>query len=134
MQTQVEVVQKLMDEFGWSHKPVIHVFNKVDQAPFEKQFQVKAFPRVFVSALTGEGIDRLKRLMLEQIDSLSEEAELFIPKESEHRIFELGRETKILTREQGSSGTLIRASMTPALLTRWKDFLVTANSETADAT
>ncbi|MDX9731245.1 MAG: GTPase HflX, partial [Bdellovibrionales bacterium] len=62
MQTQVEVVQKLMVEFGWSHKPVIHVFNKVDQAPFEKQFLVNAFPRVFVSALTGEGIVRLKRL------------------------------------------------------------------------
>ncbi len=128
MQTHIEVVEKLMAEFGWQNKPIIHVFNKVDQAGFEKQFQVKAFPRVFASGLTGEGLERLKRLMVEQIEALSQEFELFIPKEMEHRIFELGRETKIVRREQGTSGTLIRAAMTPALLLRWKDYLVTAEA------
>lgn len=128
MSTQVEIVNQLIQEFDWDTKPIIHVFNKVDQAPFEKQFQVKAFPRVFVSAMTGEGMDRLKRLMLEQIQALSKEVELFFPRESEHRIFELSRETSIVRREQGSSGTLLRAALTPALLTRWKDFLVTADA------
>lgn len=127
MQAQIEVVNQLMTEFGWQDKPIIHVFNKVDQAPFEKQFQVKAFPRVFVSALTGEGLDRLKRLMVEQIEALSQEFELFIPREEEHRIFELGRDAHILKREQGSSGTLIRAALTPALLNRWRDYLVAAD-------
>ena len=128
MLTQIEVVEKLMTEFGWNNKPVIHVFNKVDQAGFEKQFQVKAFPRVFCSGLTGEGLDRLKRMMVEQIDALSNEVELFIPKAHEHRIFELSRETRIVRREQGSSGTLIVAALTPALMTRWKEFLVMADA------
>lgn len=128
MQTQIEVVEKLMVEFGWQSKPVIHVFNKVDQAGFEKQFQVKAFPRVFASGLTGEGLDRLKRLMVEQIEALSNEVELFIPKTHEHRIFELGREAGIVRREQGTSGTLIVARMTSALMNRWKEFLVTAEA------
>lgn len=128
MQTQVDVVNGLIQEFGWQDKPIIHVFNKVDQAPFEKQFQVKAFPRVFVSALTGEGLDRLKRLMLEQIQALSTEVELFFPRESEHRIFDLDRESKIVKREQGSTGTLLRAALTPALITRWQEFLVAADN------
>jgi GTP-binding protein HflX len=128
MLTQIEVVEKLMVEFGWQHKPVIHVFNKVDQAGFEKQFQVKAFPRVFTSGLTGEGLDRLKRLMVEQIEALSQEFELFIPRDQEHRVFELGREAKILRREQGTSGVLIRAALTSTILNRWKEFLVAADA------
>jgi GTP-binding protein HflX len=128
MQTQVEVVDQLIKEFGWDSKPLITVFNKVDKAPFERQFQVKAFPRVFVSALTGEGIDRLKRIMIEQIQSLHQEVELFFPKAEEYRIFDLGRETQITRKESASSGTICAAYMTPTLLNRWKEYLVTAES------
>ncbi len=126
MQTQIDVVDQLIKEFGWDSKPLITVFNKVDQAPFEKQFQVKAFPRVFVSALTGEGMDRLKRLMAEAAQALHQEVELFFPKSEEHRIFELGREAQITRKESASSGTICAANMTPTLLSRWREFLVTA--------
>lgn len=128
MQTQMEIVGQLIKEFGWDTKPMITVFNKVDRAAFEKQFQVKAFPRVFVSALTGEGIDRLKRLMVENVQQLHSEVELFFPKSEEHRIFDLSRETQITRRESASSGTICMAHMTPSLLSRWRDFLVTAES------
>lgn len=126
MQTQMDVVQQLITEFGWDQKPLITVFNKIDRAPFEKQFQVKAFPRVFVSGLTGEGLDRLKKVMVETVQTLHEEVELFFPKSEEHRIFELGRETRITRKEPASSGTLLTAQMTPTMLTRWKEYLVTA--------
>lgn len=128
MQTQMEIVNQLVQEFGWGHKPMITVFNKVDRAPFERQFQVKAFPRVFVSAMTGEGIDRLKRVMAESVQALQSEVELFFPKSEEYRIFDLGRETQITRRESASSGTICTAHMTPSLLSRWRDFLVTAES------
>jgi len=128
MQTQMEVVSQLIKEFGWDSKPVITVFNKIDQAPFERQFQVKAFPRVFVSAQTGEGIDRLKRVMTDAVQALQQEVELFFPKSQEHRIFDLGRETQITRKESASSGTICAAHMTPSLLSRWKEFLVTAES------
>lgn len=128
MQTQMDIVSQLLKEFGWEHKPLITVFNKVDRAPFEKQFQVKAFPRVFVSAMTGEGMERLKRVMVESVQALHQEFELFFPKAEEHRIFELGREAQITRRESASSGTICTAHMTPILLSRWKEFLVTAES------
>lgn len=126
MQTQIDVVDGLIKEFGWEAKPMITVYNKVDKAPFEKQFQVKAFPRVFVSALTGEGMDRLKRLMQEAAQALHQEVELFFPKSEEHRIFDLGRETQITRKEAASSGTICAAHMTPTMLSRWKEYLVTA--------
>lgn len=126
MQTQVDVVEQLIKEFGWDHKPLITVFNKIDRAAFEKQFQVKAFPRVFVSAMTGEGMERLKKVMLEQVQALHQEVELFFPKSDEHKIFELGRETQITRKEAASSGTICAAHMTPSMLSRWRDYLVTA--------
>lgn len=129
MTRQVEVVEELIREFNWEAKPIIHVFNKADKAPFEKQFHVRAFPRVFVSALTGEGIDRLKRTMAEQVQALFEDVELFFPKAEEHRIYELSRETQITKRESASSGTVCIARMTPGLLTRWKTFLVLEPSD-----
>jgi GTP-binding protein HflX len=128
MQNQIDVVEKLISEFNWDKKPIIHIFNKVDQAPFEKQFQVKAFPRVFVSALTGEGIDRLKHMMSEAVHGLYQEVELFFPKSDEHRIYELGREAQITRKEAATQGTVCYAHMTPALLSRWQDYLVTVES------
>lgn len=128
MQTQIDVINQLLVEFGWDKKPMITVFNKIDEAPFEKQFQVKAFPRVFVSALTGEGIERLKRVMAESVQALHQEVELFFPKSEEHKIYELGRETQITRKESASSGTICAAHMTPTLLSRWREYLVTAES------
>lgn len=130
MVRQVEVVEKLIEEFNWHQKPIIHVFNKIDQAPFEKQFQVKAFPRVFISAQTGEGIDRLKHMMSDTVKALYQEVELFFPKSEEYKIYDLGRETQITKRESATSGTLCIAHMTPQLLSRWQDYLVTTH-ETA---
>ena len=124
MLTQVEVVDQLIKEFKWDDKPIITVFNKTDVAPFEKQFQVKAFPRVFVSAKTGEGMDRLRRVMAETVQSLYQEVELFFPKTEEHKIYELGRETQITRREAATQGTICYAHMTPMLMSRWKNYLV----------
>jgi GTP-binding protein HflX len=124
MNTQIDVVNSLIQEFGWDKKPILHVFNKTDLAPFEKQFSVKAFPRVFASAVTSEGLDRLKHIMAETVQALHQEVELFFPKEEEHRIYELGREAQITRRESASSGTVCKANMTPSLLNRWKHYLV----------
>lgn len=128
MPRQMEVVTQLIQEFNWTSKPIITVFNKIDSAPFEKQFQVRAFPRVFVSAKTGEGLDRLKRVMAETVQMLHQEVELFFPKAEEHRIFELGREAQITRRESATQGTVCYAHLTPALLSRWKGYLVTEES------
>jgi GTP-binding protein HflX len=128
MAQQIETVQALIDQFGWAHKPIIHVFNKIDVAPFDRQFQVKLFPRVFVSAQTGEGIDRLKRLMAEAIEDLQSEVELFLPKQDEGLIFELSRQGRIVRSEPGSTGTLLSVQMTSTMLKEWQRFRVTAES------
>ncbi|HAG91022.1 MAG TPA: GTPase HflX, partial [Bdellovibrionales bacterium] len=124
MDQQVRVVDDLIQEFGWDKKPVIYVFNKIDVAPFEKQFQVKAFPRVFVSALTGEGLDKLRKQMTVALQSINEKVQLYFPKEEEYKIYELSRESQILKSEPASTGTVLEAQLTPEQLSRWGAYLL----------
>lgn len=124
MEHQIKVVEDLIAEFGWNKKPVIHVFNKIDKAPFEKQFQVKAFPRVFVSALTGEGLDKLRKQMTVALQSINERVELYFSKEDEHKIYELSRESQILRSEPATTGTVLEAQLTPEQLSRWGSYVI----------
>ena len=124
MNRQIEAVEQLIQEFNWQDKKIIHVFNKVDTAPVERQFQVKAYPRVFVSALTGQGMEQLKKLMADSISEMQSDVQLYFPHPQEHRIFDLGRDTRIVRKETGSEGTICYVQMTPTLLNRWKEFLV----------
>lgn len=121
---QVEVVEKLIEEFGWQNKKIIHVFNKVDAAPLERQFQVKAFPRVFVSAMTGQGIEQLTKMMNDTISEIQEDVQLYFPKVEEYKIYDLARDTKIVRRESGTQGTVCYAQMTPSMISRWSEYLV----------
>lgn len=128
MVRQVEVVDQLIEEFGWQTKPIIHVYNKADIAPPERQFQVKGFPRVFVSAATGQGIPQLKKLMIDTIHGLQADIELYFPKDQEYKIFDLSREAKILRKEPGTEGVFCVVQLTPAQVARWKEFLVKVES------
>lgn len=124
MNRQIEVVEELIKEFGWQNKPIIHVFNKVDIAPIEMQFKVRHHPRVFVSALNGQGMETLKQLMVETFAQLQTDVQFYFPRDEEHRIYDLSREAQILRKEPATEGTLCYAQITPTLLTRWKEYLV----------
>lgn len=128
MDQQIRVVEDLMTEFGWDKKPVIHVYNKIDVAPFERQFQVKSFPRVFVSALTGEGLDKLRKQMTVALQSMNERVQLYFAKEDEHKIYELSRESQILKSEPATTGTVLEAQLTPEQMSRWGTYVIRKNS------
>jgi GTP-binding protein HflX len=124
MESQMEVVENLMQEFKWDAKPLIYVFNKVDIAPLERQIKVKKFPRVFVSAVTGQGMDRLKEAMANFVKNLSQEVELYFPKEKEFKIYELSREAQIARKESAPNGTICFAYLTENQLSKWNEFIV----------
>lgn len=124
MERQVEVVEGLIKEFKWEDKKIIHIFNKCDLAPIEKQFRIKQFPRVFVSALTGQGLDQLKKMMADSINEMQSQVELYFDRANEYKLYDLGREAKILRKEAATEGTICVAMMTPTLMNKWKEYLV----------
>lgn len=124
MERQLEVVDGLIREFKWEDKKIIHIFNKVDVASPDRQFRVKQFPRVFVSALTGQGFEQLKKVMADSINEMQTEVELYFAHTQEFKIYDLSREAKITRKEPATEGTVCYALMTPTLINKWRDFLV----------
>ncbi|MCB0357947.1 MAG: GTPase HflX, partial [Bdellovibrionales bacterium] len=128
MNKHLEVIDHLINEFAWNNKPIVYVFNKVDQATIEKQVRVDRKPRVFTSALKGEGIERLRRMLAESVKNLQKEVELFFPKQEEHRIYELGRESQIKRTEAASHGTICYVMLTPNQMSKWGAYLTKVDS------
>ena len=124
MDRQIEVVDELIKEFNWSDKKIIHVFNKVDIAPLERQFRVKQYPRVFVSAKTGQGLEQLQKLMAQTVSEMQTDVQLYFPRSEEYKIFDLSREAQITRKETATEGTVCYTQLTPTLINRWKDYLV----------
>ncbi|MBC87485.1 MAG: GTPase HflX [Bdellovibrionaceae bacterium] len=124
MEKQIQTVQDLIDELGWNEKPIIYVYNKVDAASPERQFKVKYHPKVFISAMTGEGIAKFKDMLRETLHSLTQEVELFIPKDQEQIIYEIGRTSKITSQEPNSRGVVCRVKMTDSELHKWSHYLI----------
>ncbi|AZZ36972.1 GTPase HflX [Bdellovibrio sp. qaytius] len=124
MERQIEVVDGLIKEFGWDKQKVIHIFNKCDVATPDRQFRVKQFPRLFVSALTGQGFEQMKKMMADSINEMQTEVELYFAHTQEFKIYDLSREAKITRKEPATEGTVCYALMTPTLINKWRDFLV----------
>jgi GTP-binding protein HflX len=124
MDRQIEVVDELIKEFNWADKKIIHVFNKFDIAPLDRQFRVKSYPRVFVSALTGQGIDQLKQLMAQTVSEMQTDVQLFFPRAEEYKIYDLNREAQITRKETATEGTVCYTQLTASLMNRWRDYIV----------
>ena len=124
MERQIEVIEGMMKEFKWENKKIITIFNKFDVAPPDRQFKVKQFPRVFVSALTGHGFEQLKKTMSDAINEMQTEAQMYFSRAEEYKIYDLSREAKIIKKEPATEGVIVYALLTPTLITKWKDFLV----------
>ncbi|MFN3420726.1 MAG: GTPase HflX [Armatimonadota bacterium] len=69
----IRVVEETLQEIGAGDKPAIIVLNKADKLPsdWDKQALLRRYPNaVLVSALTGEGIDELKRRIQEEFERM----------------------------------------------------------------
>ncbi len=124
----IKVVDELVEEFAWSEKPVIYIFNKTDLLPpTERVIPSHCEKRVFISARTGHNMEKLLLKMKETIEELSETTELFFPKEKEYKIYDLSRQAKILKKEEASAGTLCYIKIASNQTNQWKEYLITKN-------
>jgi len=120
----IEVVETIISELGWKDKPMIYVYNKADAAPPSARFQVKGYPRVFVSALNGDGIDQLKDILRDTISSQSVELKLYFNLDQSALIFDLTREALILNQEKSAAGTLVRVKIRQDQASKWTGFSI----------
>jgi GTP-binding protein HflX len=94
---QMEAVQEVLAELSHSAAPSLLVFNKIDQATDPAALHLlpdlEGRDYVYLSAKSGEGVDRLQQAVMTHLDRLSTLIEVEIPATD-------GR-TRALLREQG---------------------------------
>ncbi len=115
VETQIEAVHKVLEEIGALEKPMLYVFNKIDD---EKGCNAakrlaRQFPRsVAVSALTGEGIETLNDELADCLKGRKLTMRLSIPLSEGKLIAALQKNASILEQdyEGGAADLLVRVS------------------------
>ncbi len=90
---QSEVVDELINELNASEKPIIRVYNKADTADLSAYIREK--DSVLISALTGEGLDELKKKLEEVLGKGLYDTKILLPYSESGRLDILYRDAKV---------------------------------------
>lgn len=107
---QAAAVERILEDLEISGLPVIKVFNKIDLLPAEEKNELLLRNRdsghspLYLSALTGEGIDRLKGRLRSLLFVNFETFRLRIPRSRVELASSLARQAIILTRTETDEG------------------------------
>ena len=116
---QIEAVRGVLQEIGAGHVPELVVFNKADRNPDINVFADREPGAVTMSALTGEGIDKLLDALSDRLRSLNEVAELRIPYDRGDVLAALHRSGEVLAETHEDDATVIRARLDEAELAKF---------------
>ena len=125
---QINAVRQVVNDVIADHDgrpaPELLVVNKVDAAGDLALAQLRrALPdAVFVSAHTGDGIDRLRRRMAEMIEPTDRAVDVTIPYERGDLVARLHAEGRVDATEHSDAGTRIKARVPAALEAGLREF------------
>lgn len=108
---QVAVTEELLNELGAVGKPTLYVFNKCDRG-FAKLSQVGAVARedsVYISALTGQGVDQLVAKIEALVTDGKRKVTYFIPNSDGGALNNLYRLATVESVDYGSDGMTVIA-------------------------
>lgn len=121
---KMSAVERVLSELNVGETPRLLVLNQCDRlSSAERSALHYRFPKAIqTSALSGEGLDELKRRMIEVLERGDKEIELTVPaRESGKRLAELARHGRVLSQEwntpetNGAASVRVRARLHP----RW---------------
>jgi GTPase len=118
-------VRDVLVEIGADHVPELLAFNKSDLAADAAKRLVDVYEgSVAVSAVTGEGIDRLLATVGDRLRSLATVVELVIPYERGDLLAAAHRAGEVLYEEAGEGGMHLRGRFDDATIGRFREFVV----------
>ena len=123
---QVHVVNGVLAELGVSGKPVLHVFNKIDQLSHDDLLALQERVRdkypdsIFVSALAEGGLEPLMRSLVLRVRTMRPIAEVRIPAGDGRLLAELHRESEVIDQHNEDSVLVLHVRATEALIGRLK--------------
>ncbi len=116
-EAQVAAVRQVFSEIGADTVPEQLVINKLDMIDPEKLVWLRTLwpDAVFVSAHTGEGIDKLRATIEERLPQPAVEVHAVVPYQRGDLISRIHREGEVLATEHTADGTALHARVSPAL-------------------
>ena len=121
---QIDAVRTVLEEIGADHVPELLVFNKIDVTTEGKRL-VEASPgSVAISAVTGEGVDRLLDTISDRLRALETVIELVVPYDRGDVLAALHREGEVLVESHEDGGTRVRARLDEASAGKFTAFTV----------
>jgi GTP-binding protein HflX len=118
-------VREVVAEIGADHVPELLAFNKSDVAADAAKRLVDVYEgSVAVSAVTGEGIDRLLASVGDRLRSLATVVEMVIPYERGDLLAAAHRAGEVLYEAAGEGGMHLRGRFDDATIGRFREFVV----------
>jgi GTP-binding protein HflX len=120
---QIEAVRTVLRELGAGDIPELLVANKLDVAAPEQVAVLRGGGAVPVSAVTGEGIEKLLDVLADRLRALNAVVELSVPYERGDVLAALHREGEVLVEVHDDHATRVRARLPRGGIDRFRDFL-----------
>ena len=118
---QIDAVRTVLEEIGAGDVPELRVFNKMDLTTMQLPEGA-----VGISALTGEGVDKLLRTLADRLRSMETVVELLVPYERGDVLAALHRDGEVLVESHEESATRVRARLDDAAAGRYSEWAVIA--------
>ena len=118
------VVDQVLAELGLQEKPVLHVFNKIDQLDDEtltamQERIANLLPNsVFVSSVTADGLEPLRRALIAALRTRTNVAELRLGAGEGKLLAEIHRGSEVLEQRMEGEELVLRARVNDALAGR----------------
>lgn len=112
MEDQIAAARRVLAELDCADKPTVMAFNKCDRvedrARLEERIAGEAHG-VAISALTGEGLEKLLRLVGERLEQELVPVEMVLPWEAQHLLSEAHDRGRVLAEKFGENGVALTA-------------------------
>jgi GTP-binding protein HflX len=103
---QIDAVRTVLAEIGAGDVPELLVYNKIDKAMIDVPWGAVA-----ISALTGEGVDKLLRTIADRLRAIETVIELLVPYDRGDVLAALHREGEVLVEAHEEDATRLRARL-----------------------
>lgn len=123
---QIEAVRAVLREIGAGDVPELLVWNKADRTP-EAGRRAEHHPgSVAISALTGDGIDRLLLTLGDRLAAATSTVELLVPFERGDVLARVHRDGDVVEERPTEGGMAVRARLDDAALAALTPYVVTS--------
>lgn len=133
-QEQSDAVFRVLDELGAASKPVITVFNKIDQVdnPHMRERLLRLADSVAISARERTGLDTLLELIKSHLRRQSVEAVLLIPYSDSGLLARLYETAAVAATEYLADGIRVRVGLPPAEVQTYQEYFAAEEEDDDD--